>query len=239
MLAEFILQIFVANQGAYEPASCIWKSPATICGRGVGEHGSNWRAIRNGLTSRSVTIESFFVLLKPLFGAAGVVLIVLGGGILAMPEPWAAALGLNTFRTAHRSECGLSLLAGIGIIVAVQFFDKGSLLQRALQRLREKAQRAANKRANQQQLHKLTPDEKAYLAPFIKDAKTMQRFDTADGIAGSLAARRIIGCGAQEFNRLTGPEYTLANWARDYLTQHPELLDGASKIEPRARFREF
>jgi len=186
-----------------------------------------------------VTIESFFVLLKPLFGAAGVVLIVLGGGVLAMPDSWAAALGLDFFRASHRSECGLSLLAGIGIVAAVQFFDKQSMLQRALQRRHEKAERAATKKANQLKLHKLTPDERAYLLPFIKDGKAMQRFDTADGIAGGLRTRGIIFCGAHTFDRVTGPEYTLLSWARDYLTEHPELLDGASDIKPSARFRLF
>jgi hypothetical protein len=184
-----------------------------------------------------VTLESFFVLLKPLFGGTGVVLIIGGGGILALPRSWAEGLGLETLRNTSRSEFGLSLVIGIGIVVAVQLFDKQSILQRALQRWRDGVAKNALLAVNHEALEKLTPDEKAYLLPYIKNGKTMQRFKPDDGIAGALQARSIIFCGAREYDRFTGPEFALTTWARDYLTKHPDLLDGASSIKPNERFR--
>ena len=97
--------------------------------------------------------------------------------------------------------------------------------------------RAEKLGADQQMLQRLTADEKAYLAPFIKKGKAMQRFNMEDGIAGSLNARGIIFCGAKVFDHVTGAEYALSPWAREYLSANPSLLNGASKIDPSSRFR--
>jgi Super-infection exclusion protein B len=184
-----------------------------------------------------VTIESFLVLLRPFFGASGLVLAFAGGVVLLLPSAWLDMLGLLSTRDTHRSEFGLSLLVGVGILIAVQFFDKQSIAQRALQRWRDRRTLDATVDAQREMLHKLTADEKAYLAPYIKKNKAMQRFNLEDGIAGSLRVRGIIFCGAQVFDQVTGAEFALAPWARDYLIAHPELLNGASKIDARARFR--
>jgi hypothetical protein len=184
-----------------------------------------------------VTIESFFVLLRPIFGGAGLVLFFVGGAALVLPTAWLGELGLLDARDANKSEFGLSLLVGVGILIAVQFFDKASITQRALQRWRDRRDREAKSWVQREGLHKLTADEKAYLLPYIKENKAMQRFNMEDGIAGSLRVRGIIFCGAHVFDHVTGAEFSLAAWARDYLTEHPELLDGASRIDPKARFR--
>jgi Super-infection exclusion protein B len=124
-----------------------------------------------------VTIESFLILLRPLFGGAGLVLTFAGAAVLFLPAGWLGELGLLNARDANRSEFGLSLLIGVGILVAVQFFDKASITQRALQRWRDGRAREAKLRTQREALHKLTADEKAYLVPYIKKKKAMQRFN--------------------------------------------------------------
>jgi hypothetical protein len=184
-----------------------------------------------------VTIETFLPLLRPFFGAAGFVLAFTGFIALALPADWVAGLGLLSAREANRSEFGLSLLVGLGILGAVQLFDKQSLTQKALQRRRDDRAREATVHNQREQLHGLNPDEKAYLVPYIRKKKAMQRFNMEDGIAGNLRVRGIIFCGAHQFDQLTGAEFALSPWARDYLTKHPELLNGASKLDPKSRFR--
>ncbi len=142
-------------------------------------------------------------------------------------------------REYQRAYYGLAFFVGVAVLLAVQMFDKSSITQRALQRRRDSAERTAKAKAREEMLHKLTPDEKAYLAPYIIELKTMQRFDDADGIAGGLRARGVIFSGATQYNPITGPEFSLSPWARDYLTKKPQLLEGASRIKPRSRFKEF
>jgi hypothetical protein len=186
-----------------------------------------------------MTLEAFLLLLRPFFGAMGLVLALVGAVVLLLPDDWLGVLGLRTMREAGRSEFGLALVVGVAVLVAVQFFDKESVTQRALRRWRDSRARAAKRRVQLDSLHKLTPDERAYLTPYIAKNKTMQTFDTSDGIAGALLVRGIIYSGAPMFSHFTGPEYALSSWARDYLAEHPELLNGASKINPKARFKEF
>ena len=62
-------------------------------------------------------------------------------------------------------------------MLAVQLYDKQSIVQRALDKRRKVAMRAEKLVADQQMLQRLTPDEKPYLAPFIKKGKAMQRFN--------------------------------------------------------------
>jgi hypothetical protein len=70
-----------------------------------------------------MTLESFFLLFRPLFVGTAVVLTIVGGVALAMPDEVAKTLGLLHLRETHRSEFGLSLSVGISTVVAVQFSD--------------------------------------------------------------------------------------------------------------------
>lgn len=157
--------------------------------------------------------------------------------VLWLPAEMAQALGFIALRETHRSEFGLLFIAGLLALVGVQLFDKGSLTQRGLAGLWERHSARDNHRKNLKLLENLTPDEKAYLRPYIKDGQAMQRFNLEDGIAGALHARGIIFCGARIYDQLTGAEFSLAQWAREHLDKNPQLLKGASRIKPRDRFR--
>lgn len=82
-------------------------------------------------------------------------------------------------------------------MLTVQFYDKASIVQRALAKRQEAAPRVEKLRANQQVLLGLTADGKAYLAPFINKGKAMQRFqgrsklpETSLPTASSFAGQR-------------------------------------------------
>ena len=87
-------------------------------------------------------------------------------------------------------------------------------------------------------LDNLTPDEKTYLAPYVLEEVTSQVFELEDGIAGGLVAKNIIYRSSNLGNVLEGFPYNMQPWARDYLHQHLELLQGAA-ARPNQRDRHW
>lgn len=72
-------------------------------------------------------------------------------------------------------------------------------------------------------LHELTPDEKGYLLPYIRDVANTRYFKFIDGIAGGLWAKRILFRSSDLAVPNSAPD-NLEPWARQYLQDHPELL---------------
>ncbi len=84
-------------------------------------------------------------------------------------------------------------------------------------------------RAKQESLRNLTPDEKAYLVPYIRDQSNTQYFQLEDGISNGLVAKQILYRAANIGSLMTGWAFNLQPWVREYLAANPDVLDGASE----------
>lgn len=146
-----------------------------------------------------------------------VALLVAVSVTLFAPDPLAQALALDGFRTSYRAVLGPTwlLLASIVGTKIILYFTRGVAGRSAL-------------RTRRKQLHELTPEEKGYLAPFIVEEENTIYVDMSDGIAGGLHHKGIIYRASNVFDMLKGVPYNLQPWAREYLAQHPQLLEGAA-----------
>ncbi len=133
-------------------------------------------------------------------------------------------LGVLTFRNEHRSILGFILLFSGSIIITRALFSVGiSIQKRIIWR--------KNLRRLQAVLHHLKPEEKGYLIAYILDRKVSQKFREDDGIKGSLVAKQIIYRASNMGDLVDGWDYNINPWADDYLTMHPELLEGHAPIQ--------
>jgi len=144
------------------------------------------------------------------------------GITLFSPEYVAEKLAIDGFRETFRVLLGPSFLLTFSFFIA-RLFTKLKTLIHEKKTLKERYS----------MLRDLTPAEKAYLAPYIFDQETTQYFGAEDGIKGSLEAKIIIYQASVMGHLITGFAYNLQPWAREYLTKHPELLEGAKKPEKR------
>jgi hypothetical protein len=78
-------------------------------------------------------------------------------------------------------------------------------------------------------LHNLTPKEKAYLLPYIRDKENTLYVSLVDGVMSGLLRRKItyMPSSAMSYYKYA---YNLQPWAREYLEKKPHLLDGAAEI---------
>jgi hypothetical protein len=149
------------------------------------------------------------------------------GLALFLPDAQIARLGLSNAVNASRGFIGGLFLFSGSIILTRLAFSIGSLVRRRLTW-------RINRRRLERVLHELTPDEKAYLLPYIRDGQTSVQFLEEDGIKGSLYAKRIIYRASNLGSLVEGWEYNLQPWARDYLKRKPELLEGHTDgLQPR------
>jgi len=136
--------------------------------------------------------------------------------LLFLPADIAETLSVRVFRDSYRKFLGPAFL------VVVSFFTTKVILSIINIRKRRVYQ---SKRLLQ--LHSLTAEEKGYLAQFIIKKRNTIHVAMGDGVAGGLVAKGIIYRSSNAFNILEGPPYNLQPWARDYLSQHLDLLNGA------------
>ncbi|RMH20024.1 MAG: hypothetical protein D6698_04935, partial [Gammaproteobacteria bacterium] len=80
----------------------------------------------------------------------------------------------------------------------------------------------------QQTLHKLTPEEKGYLVPYIEGQQNSVYVGMEDGVMSGLRAKGITYLAANMGDVLNGFAFNLQPWAREYLESNPHLLDGYS-----------
>lgn len=150
--------------------------------------------------------------------------------LLFMNEEYVTKFGLQEFRDKNRSYIGAALIGSVSILASqlvwwlrlhiwIWFQGKQS------QRQREKW------------LHALTPDEKAYLLPYIANSENTQYFAIEDGVAQGLKEKGIIYMASTVGSILDGFAYNLQPWAREALENDPELLEGAGSqpLTPRQR----
>ena len=135
--------------------------------------------------------------------------------ILFIPEKHASKLAVDGFREKYRVFLGPALLLTVSFCAAriYMFCIQGHNQRKAL-------------KAKQESLHKLTPEEKGYLVPFIQGQQNSIYVGMDDGIMAGLRAKGITYLAANMGNLLDGFAFNLQPWAREYLGQNTHLLDG-------------
>lgn len=164
-------------------------------------------------------------------------LVVASGIVLFSSSHLIDEIGLTDFREQNKAYIGacfvlsLSILASQASIKIFQIF-KSMILKRRKRKSKEN-ELARRKR----DLARLTPDEKAYLAPYILDQKTTQYFLIEDGIKGSLEAKAIIYRASNVGDMMDGWAYNIQPWAKDHLESNPQLLEGyTQEVEKYSRW---
>jgi hypothetical protein len=107
------------------------------------------------------------------------------GATLFFPENIANTLGVVDFRNQYRGYIGAILIIASSVVIAQS-------ARWGIKALRASYNSKRSKKVRINYLHNLTPDEKAYLIPFVIDDENTQYFVIEDGIAGGLSAKNII-----------------------------------------------
>jgi hypothetical protein len=153
--------------------------------------------------------------------------------ILFIPDEIAKTLAVDEFRKNYRVFLGPAFLLTISFSVAriFLFFLGGHYQRKAL-------------KSKRQSLHKLTPEEKGYLVPYIEGQQNSVYVGMDDGVMAGLRAKGIIYLAANMGSVLEGFAFNLQPWAREYLEKNPGLLNDyvgqpktpQQKLFPRSRW---
>ena len=81
-------------------------------------------------------------------------------------------------------------------------------------------------RAQKDCLYKLTPEEKGYLVPFIFGLQNTINVGMDDGVMAGLRFKGITYLAASVGDMLHGFAFNLQPWAREYLENNKNLLEG-------------
>jgi len=138
------------------------------------------------------------------------------GLILFLPAGAAKVLAVDKFRETYRIFLGPAFLLIVSFLAARIFMF-----------CRQKMNEKRLLLSKQKTLHKLTPEEKGYLVPYIIHQKNTLYVGPEDGIMNGLVAKGITYRAASIGNLLDGIAFNLRPWAREYLENNPHLLDGA------------
>jgi hypothetical protein len=169
-----------------------------------------------------------------LSAAKGVTPVILAGIALATgiglfaDDQFITKLGLVDLRTQYRSQLGIVFISASSLLAAQAGAWIWQLSVGKIQRARRGRRELASL---QDSLRFLTPEEQAYLVPFIHGQSNTLYFRIEDGIAGGLVAKRILYRSSNIGHRLTGFAHNIQPWAKEYLDQHPDLLENAT-VEP-------
>jgi len=137
------------------------------------------------------------------------------GLILFIPLETAKVLAVDKFRDNYRIFIGpiflltMSFLIGRILIFITRWYSKKRSLK-----------------LKQKSLHRLTPEEKGYLIPYIRDKKNTIYVDIRDGIMNGLNAKGITYVASNVGDLFNGIAFNLQPWAREYIEKNPHLLDG-------------
>jgi len=148
--------------------------------------------------------------------------------ILFLPEKQAEVLAIDEFREDFRTYLGPGFLLILSFCVA-----------RSFGYAQDKWKKKQRREIRQAYLHNLTPEEKGFLLPYIKDQATSVYVGPEDGTMASLRAKDITYMASSIGDSLTGFAFNLQPWARKYLEQNPNILDGYSgrPLTPREKLR--
>lgn len=148
--------------------------------------------------------------------------------ILFLPENIAKILSVEEFRDKYRVFLGPALLLAVSFGVARIYGSFG-----------EKRNTKRRVKALRETLHKLTAEEKGYLAQYILEGKNSVHVGGDDGVMMGLVGKNITYRASTVGDLLTGFAFNLQPWAREYLEASPQLLSGAAGVPmtPREKMR--
>lgn len=182
-------------------------------------------SIRGGVERRrSRVFESIGSVLSGIKQAGPVVLmgVAVATGVGLFATDWfIAKLGLLELRNQHRAYVGGAFVLSSALLAAQGLAAVAQMARRRYRRHRLEVH-------SREALHALTPDEKAYLLPFVIGGQNTLYFRAQDGVAGGLIAKKILYQSSTIGSMLTGFAHNLQPWAREYLEKHPQLLEGAN-----------
>lgn len=150
------------------------------------------------------------------------------GLMLFTPDSFVATLGLDAFRHANKPYIGGTFVVSLAILLAQSLFHLGASIKSLFAKREARRKAAQAEAARHKELHELTPDEKAYLVPYIFGDENTQYFLIEDGVAGGLTAKRIIYQASKIGSIVDGWAFNIQPWAKAYLKANPELLEGAN-----------
>ncbi|MFT6904811.1 MAG: hypothetical protein ACJAS1_001465 [Oleiphilaceae bacterium] len=135
-------------------------------------------------------------------------------------------IGLTEFREANKPYIGGCFVLSLSIVFAQAVTGIIGLIKSAFKKWKKGKDRMLLVKAKQAELAKLTPDEKAYLAPYVLGQETTQYFLMEDGIKGSLETKGILYRASNMGDMVTGWAYNIQPWAKEYLENNEHLLEG-------------
>jgi hypothetical protein len=188
-------------------------------------------------------LTSFLAALKlPIKVLAGVGAVA--AGILFLPSGWVDVLGLSTMRKQHTDLLGIALLLAVALLLIEAVALTVSWLRRKAEHQREGHERheaAEHEKQERQRQRKrerealfsflegMTEPERALCRPFIQGEVRTALLSVEDGNVYELVRRQVLyGSGSPSHydRRLegNGADFTMTDWAWDYLREHPELV---------------
>lgn len=160
--------------------------------------------------------------LKSISPKAAAITAIACGILLALPPAMLSTLGLVNFVDSARPYLGAGLVTSVAILAALGLWWAGT------QVLKITASKAAL-RVHRNHLKELTPEERAYLLPYIEGQMNTLYFRLDDGIAMGLVAKEILFRSAPVGYEIRGWAHNMHPWARRHLSSNRHLLDGAGK----------
>ena len=144
-------------------------------------------------------------------------LAIISGMYLLLGPRQLAYLGLMSINTQARPWIAVVFLVSVGLLLAHLLSDLVTIGRKWWkQRMKSKSLKA--------ELHKLSPEERAILATYVRRETKTLRLGINSGVAGGLEAAGIIYQSSSIGSMSTGIAYNIQPWAWDYLREHPELL---------------
>lgn len=170
-------------------------------------------------------ISGFFSVLKKLNPVFFLGLSIATGAVIFLPENTISIIGLDDFRSLNKGYIGGVFIIAVSLLIAQAVFW-------CLKSIVGIYKRKQVSKVQKDYLHNLTPDEKAYLKPFVIEEKNTQYFGIQDGIAGGLDAKGILYRSSNVGNILAGIAYNMQPWAKKHLRDNLNLLEGANPLLP-------
>ena len=149
--------------------------------------------------------------------------------LLFTPSDFTTKLGMADFVSTYRGYIGLAFLVSLVLLASEVMWWASSTW-------RTSRVSKHNDKVRLDSLSELTPDEKAYLIPYIQGENT-QYYSIEDGVVGGLVAKKMLYQASSIGSIVNGFAFNMQPWARKHLTENPYLLNGAAPPprSPRAK----
>ncbi|HTK30717.1 MAG TPA: super-infection exclusion protein B [Candidatus Saccharimonadaceae bacterium] len=145
-------------------------------------------------------------------------LAVATGLVLFLPESSVKQLGLGALRAVFKPWIGAAFI--LSSVLAVTSWARRGWEQWSQHRVLLTRRDAWHNR-----LRNLPNDEKQILRQFMTLGAHNLPFHLSDGSVLSLVAKRVLHRPSQVIENVEETTYILNTWARDFLTEHPEVLN--------------